>query len=162
MIRKWKQKKEIKVSIHKNIPKLGCFPTSARLRSLTWPLCIIYLEHVGAQAASPLAPLKAHMCDSVWHVDHSPWIFRLSHSTAQWNHKGIPSCHLASLVSLLLVFVFFYFVVGSTYLFYLYAFNLSFSRSYVSLSFSSWGTPLAALSFVGMSFHRPSLPRPCP
>ncbi|XP_057526470.1 protein VASCULATURE COMPLEXITY AND CONNECTIVITY-like isoform X2 [Amaranthus tricolor] len=33
---------------------------------------------------------------------------------------------------------------------------------YVLLSFSSRGTPLVALSFMGMSCRRPSLPRPCP
>ena len=75
------------------------------------------------------------------------------------------SCPLVSLVSLvsfiISFFVLFYFVVDSTYLFYLQAFNLSFPRSYVSLSFSSWGTHLVVISFMGMSCRRPSLSRPC-
>ena len=59
-------------------------------------------------------------------------------------------------------FVLFYFVVGPTYLFYLYAFNLSVPCSFVSLSFSSWEIPLVALFFIGMSCRRCFLPRPCP
>ena len=66
------------------------------------------------------------------------------------------------LLSFLLLLVLFSFVVGSTYLFYLYAFLLFFPCTYVLLFFSSWGTPLVALSFMGMSCRRPSLPKPCP
>ena len=68
---------------------------------------------------------------------------------------------LFSLVSVL-VFVFFYFVVVTTYLFYQYAFILSFPCNYVSLFLSNRGTLLAALFFIGMSCRCTSLPIPCP
>ena len=61
-------------------------------------------------------------------------------------------------------FVFFFLfslVVGFTYLFSLYAFYLSSSCSYVSISLSSRGTPLVTLFFISMSCCRPSFPRPC-
>ena len=49
------------------------------------------------------------------------------------------------------------------YLFILFiCIQFIFPCSYVSLSFSSQGTPLVALSFMDMSCRRPFLPRPCP
>ena len=96
--------------------------------------------------------------------DRGSWR-RHIHVLGYWCHLRLPfdvfSLLLISFL-LLLVFLFSFFVVGSTYLFYFYAFNLSFTCSYVSLSFSSRGTPLAMLSFMGMGCRRPYLPKPCP
>ena len=63
---------------------------------------------------------------------------------------------------LLLVLLFFLspFILQVGLLFFLL--QVFFPYSYVSVSFSSQGTHLAALSSMGMSCRRPSLSKPCP